>query len=174
MHNIQHLRTYFVYKIIYNTPLIAVGHNRYSIVITNRKVYILLVLVDYMEKEVKTLRKLEDLEGAINKREPANILYDLGHNQERTELLVTYIDEETRVSERITTSPLVKLSVVEGKVLMDITDSDTSADKYKYANLTPENATYEAPEHPAYESGSLAISLGRGRMLGISQFYREE
>jgi len=124
-----------------------------------------------MTKRVNTP---EELGVVIREGKPIEVLYDLGEGEKRTELLVTYIDGESRISDRIASSPLIKLCEKDGGISMDITDSDKKADRYSYKNLTPRGAVFEAPDHPQYDLGSLAIDLGEGGELGISQFYREK
>ena len=127
-----------------------------------------------MKKETERVTELEDLGERINSGTPAEILYDLGEGEKRTELLVSYIDKETNVSQRITSPPRISLRVANGRTLMDITDSDSNTDGYRYENLTPQGATYEEQEHPPYELGNLAIDLGEGKRLGISPYFRSE
>ncbi len=122
----------------------------------------------------KRINKLEELGEMIRKRNPTEVLYDLGKGEEKTELLVTYIDENTKVTNRIASSPQIKLYSENNKTLMDISDSDNNADRYFYKNLTPCNATFESPTHPPYELGDLAVDLGEGKLLGISQYLRAE
>ena len=125
-----------------------------------------------MKKELQRVKRLEDLGKILNMKRPAEVVYDLDQRQERIELLVTYIDKESRVSERITSSPRISLTVVGGRTLMDITDSDICAERYKYEKLTSKKATYEPPANPPYELGSLEIDLGENKTLGISPYYR--
>ncbi|MAG07625.1 hypothetical protein CMI46_02315 [Candidatus Pacearchaeota archaeon] len=101
-------------------------------------------------------------------------MYNLGEGEERTELLVTYIDGDSKISDRIASSPRIKLYKENEEVCMDITDSDRVSDRYEYTKLKPLNAVFEQPEHPDYELGDLTINLPEGKLLGISQFYREE
>ncbi len=116
----------------------------------------------------------EELGAVIRERKPTEVLYDLGEGGKRTELIVTYMDGKSKISDRIASSPLIKLCEQEGNISMDITDSDTNADRYSYKNLRPKDATFGKPEHPDYDLGDLDIDLGEGRQLGISQFYRQE
>ncbi len=122
----------------------------------------------------KRVKNPEELGAIINERKPTEVIYDLGEGKKRTELILTYMDGRSKISDRIASSPLIKLCAQNGAVSMDITDSDTNADRYSYKNLTPKGAVFETPDHPSYDLGNLAIDLGEGRQLGISQFYREK
>lgn len=98
----------------------------------------------------------------------------MGKGKERTELLVTYIDNESKVTTRIASSPLIRIYEAEGKVLMDINDSNEGEDRYAYTNLKPQGAVFTNPDYPGQELGDLEIALGENRKLGITQFYRRE
>ena len=78
----------------------------------------------------KRVNRLEELGEIIREGKPAEVLYDLGKGKERTEALVTYIDGDSRISDRITSSPLIRLYEDNGGISMDITDSDGNADGY--------------------------------------------
>ena len=123
---------------------------------------------------IKRVNRLEELGAIIRKREPTEVLYDLGEGEERTELLMTYIDGDSRATNRIASSPLIKLYRSKGGISMDITDSDRNADGYSYKNLRPQGAVFEQPDNPPYELGDFEINLGEDRRLGISQYAREE
>ena len=122
----------------------------------------------------KRVNNPQDLGNLIREGKPTEILYDLGNGEERTELLVTswYEGEDSRISHRIKSSPLVKLSKENGETLMDITDSDLDADSYSYEGLRPRKVVYGQPNH-SQELGDLEIYLEGGKRLGISQFYRQ-
>lgn len=121
------------------------------------------------------INRLDKLGEIITRGEPAEVLYDLGQGEERTELLVTYSDGKSRITDRIASSPLIQLSIDKDGILMDITDSDENADAYSYKNLRPDGAIFKQPTHPPYELGDLVISLDEGkRKLAISQFLRSE
>ena len=122
---------------------------------------------------IKRVNNPEELGDIINEGKPTEVLYDLGEGKKRTELIVTYMDGESRISGRIVSSPLVKLCEKNGYTSMDIVDSDKNADGYSYRDLTPKGAIFEKPDHPLYELGDLTIDLGGERKLGISQFYRK-
>jgi len=124
---------------------------------------------------VKEVNRLEELGKIIRDGKPAEVLYDLGKGRERTELLVTYIDGDSRVTDRIASSPQVRIYEEDGRPLMDISDSDKDADSYSYKNLRPRGAVFEPPTHPPYELGDLVIDLGENnRKLAISQYSREK
>ncbi len=123
---------------------------------------------------IKRVNRLDELGEIIGFGEPTEVLYDLGEGKERTELLVTYIDGNSRTINRIASSPQVRLYKDKSGTLMDITDSDENADRYAYKNLRPLGTDFEQPTHPPYELGDLTVDLGEGRQLGISQYAREE
>ncbi|HEA46164.1 MAG TPA: hypothetical protein ENH99_00055 [Candidatus Pacearchaeota archaeon] len=123
---------------------------------------------------IKRVNNLEELGEMIELGMPAEVLYDLGKGKERTELLVTSIDRESRMTNRIASSPLIRLHRDESGTLMDITDSDEDKDRYSYKNLRPLKADFEQPTHSPYELGDLTITLEGGRQLGISQYARAE
>ena len=126
-----------------------------------------------MTKRVNNLEKLGEI---IERREPAEVLYELGEGRERTELLVTYIDGDSRITNRIASPPLTQLRRDNDEVSMDFTDSDKAADRYFYRGLRPRGTVFEMPSRPSdelgYELGDLAINLKGGRTLGISQYLR--
>ena len=127
---------------------------------------------------IKRVNRLEELGEIIELGEPIEVLYDLGEGRERTELLVTYIDGNSRTTNRIVSSPQIRLYKNKSGTLMDITDSDEATDRYSYRGLRPLGAEFEMPSRPpdelGYELGDLEINLGEGRQLGISQYAREE
>ena len=123
---------------------------------------------------IKRVNRLEDLGEVIERGEPAEVLYDLGKGKERTEALVTYIDGNSRMHDRITSSPLIKLCKANGGISMDITDSNQNADGYSYTGLRPQGVVFGKPTYPPYELGDLAIDLGEGKQLAISQYLREK
>ncbi|MCH7534935.1 MAG: hypothetical protein IH948_04195 [Bacteroidetes bacterium] len=86
---------------------------------------------------------------------------------------MTYIDGN-RITDRIASSPLIKLYRSNGEISMDITDSDRNADGYLYRDLRPLGAVFKQPDNPPYELGDLEINLGEDRRLGISQYAREK
>jgi len=115
---------------------------------------------------------------------PTEELYDLGKGEKRSELLVTRIDGDTNVTDRIASSPLVKVTRDDKGVLVDITDSGEDIDVrpseaeeyvrgYAYRGLRPCKAVLEPTEHPQYELGDLLIDLEGGKKLAISQYLRE-
>ncbi len=118
--------------------------------------------------------QLQNLGELINEGKSTDLLYDLGKGKEKTELLITLIDGESKAIARIESSPRVSLtSIVEGETSMDITDSN-KGDKYCYKNLKPTGAVFEPSKHPPYELGDLAINLDGGKVLGISHYVRPE
>ena len=124
---------------------------------------------------IKRVNRLEELGEIIREREPTEVLYELGkEGKERTELLLTCIDGSSRITERIASSPLIKLYGDNGEILMDITDSDRNADVYSYRGLRPLGAVFEPPIHAPYELGDLIVDLEGSRKLAISQYAREE
>lgn len=127
---------------------------------------------------IKRVNRLEELGGIIRERKPTEVLYDLGEGEERTELLITYIDGNSRITDRIASSPQIRLYRDKGGILIDITDSDKAADRYSYNGLRPLGAEFEMPSRPSdelgYELGDLTVDLEGGRQLGISQYAREE
>ena len=123
---------------------------------------------------IKRVNRLEELGKVIERGVPTEVLYDLGEGEERTELLVTYIDWKSRITDRIASSPLINIYRNNGEILMDITDSDRNADGYLYRGLRPRGAVFEPPTHPLYELGDLEIDLGEGKKLGISQYVRDK
>ncbi len=123
---------------------------------------------------IKRVNKLEEVGEIIGEGKPVEILYDLGKEGGRTELLVTYVDGGSRVSDRITSSPLIKLCENKGGISMDITDSNQNADGYSYTGLRPQGVVFRQPENPPYELGDLAIDIGEGRQLAIAPYYRME
>lgn len=130
-----------------------------------------MIIEYFMIKRVNSLEKLGKI---INSGKSDKMIYDLGKGEERTEILVTYIDGNTRVSDRIDSSPLVQLSQTEEGISMDISDSNENSDGYSYKNLKPSNAIYEQPTHSPYELGDLVINLERNKQLAISQYQRAE
>ena len=122
----------------------------------------------------KRVNKLEILCEIIREGKPAEVLYDLGKGKERTEALVTYNDGNIETYNRITSSPLIKLSEDNGGISMDITDSDKNADVYSYKGLRPHGAVFEKPVHTPYELGNLVIDLEDSRKLAISPYARAE
>ncbi len=128
-----------------------------------------------MTNTIKTLNRLDELGEVITRGEPAEVLYGLGQGEERTECIFTYRAGGVEVVSRIDSSPLVKLYRAKDGILMDITDSNGSSDKYSYKGLRPNGAIFEQPTHPAYELGDLVINLrGDDSELAISQFFRSE
>lgn len=123
---------------------------------------------------IKRVNRLEELGEIIGLGEPTEVLYDLGKGEGRTELLVTYIDGDSRTTNRIASSPQIRLYEDRKGTLMDITDSDKNSDGYAYRNLRPREAVFEQPNHPPHELGDLTVNLEGGRILGISQYAREE
>ena len=124
---------------------------------------------------VKRVNRLEDLGELIRARKPAEVLYDLGEGEKRTEILLTYIDGDSIASTRIATPPVIKLYDDNGRLLMDINDSDKDADRYSYSGLTPQGAVFEQPKHPPHELGNLVVDLGGdNRKLAFSQYERRE
>jgi len=133
---------------------------------------------DIANPNVSKVSRLEELGNIVRKGEPTEVFYDLGEGRERTELLVTYIDGDSRTTNRIVSSPQIRLYEDNGAVSMDIADSDRNADGYSYMRLRPLGAEFEIPSRPSnelgYELGDLTINLENGRQLGISQYVREE
>lgn len=123
---------------------------------------------------IKRVSRLEELGEIIREREPTEVLYDLGKGEERTELLVTHINEKSSITNRIASSPLIKLYGDNGEILMDITDSNRNTDGYSYRGLRPRGAVFEPPAHPPDELGDLVIDLDKGEKLAISQYARVE
>jgi hypothetical protein len=116
----------------------------------------------------KRIDNPEDLAGVINERKPADVLYDLGKGEKRTELIVTHVDGDSRVSHRVNSDPLIRLYGDNGALSMDITDSNENNDGYSYRNLKPQGATFNNPDYPQYEVGGLEVDLGEGKLLGIT------
>ena len=121
----------------------------------------------------KRADKLEKLERIINEGNPTETLFELGEGEKRTGLLVTYIDGESIISDRITSSPLIKLYNTNGRISMDIDDSD-KGDRYSYKNLKPQGAVFGHSRYFTHEFGDLAINLGNNKTLGISHYARPE
>ena len=123
---------------------------------------------------IKRVNKLEEIAKIIGKREPTEIVYDLGQGKERIELLVTSIDEgsKTNISHRITSSPLIRLYQSGKEILMDITDSNKKSDAYSYNGLAPKGVILGEPKNPGYELPDLEIDLGNNKKLGISPYFR--
>ena len=122
----------------------------------------------------KRVNRLEELGEIIREGKPAKVLYDLGKGKERTEALVTYIDGDSKIVNRIASSPLIRLYEDNGGISMDITDSDKNADVYSYKGLRPHGAVFEKPVHTPYELGNLVIDLEDSRKLAISPYARAE
>ena len=135
-------------------------------------------IADYKPENVSKVNRLEELGEIIERGQPVEVLYNLGEERERTELLVTYTDRENSITNRITSSQQIRLYEDKGVTLMDITDSDEVADRYSYNGLRPLGAEFEIPSRPSdelgYELGDLTVDLEGGRQLGISQYAREE
>jgi hypothetical protein len=124
---------------------------------------------------IERVNALEELGAIIKREEPRTVLYDLGEGEERTELLVTSIDGDSRATNRIASSPQVTLYRSNSRTLMDITDSDKDADRYSYRNLKPQGTVFEPStltEEPNDELGDLVIELEGNRQLAISQYRR--
>ncbi len=122
---------------------------------------------------VKRVNRLDDLGKLITEGTPLEVIYDLGQGKDRTELLVTHLREDTYLTNRISSSPRIRLYQGKNGTLMDFEDSNMDADSYSYKALTPQKAIYSAPEHFPHDRGDLEIPLGNGRTLGISQYERE-
>lgn len=119
------------------------------------------------------INRLDKLGEVIREGAPAEVLYDLGRGEERSELLVVFIDGENIVATRIDSSPQIRLSRDDRGLLMDISDSG-EGDRYSYTNLRSTGATFEPPNHPKYELGDLLINLEGERKLALSQYLRAE
>ena len=135
-------------------------------------------IADYKPENVSKVNRLEELGEIIERGQPAEVLYDLGEGEERTELLVTYIDGNNRTT-RIASSPKIRLYEDKSGTLMDITDSDEGANRYSYRSLRPLGAEFEMPSRPSDESGyeelgDLTVNLKSGGILGISHYARGE
>jgi hypothetical protein len=122
-----------------------------------------------MSETINNLRAFGEM---INTGEPREVMYDLGEGPEKTELIITYIDGDKKVSERITSPPLVRLYSTADKTSMDITDLDSNPINDSYINLRPQKATFEDPDHPPHELGDLTVELEGDNVLGITQFQR--
>ena len=123
-------------------------------------------IADYKPENVSKVNGLEELGEIIRRGQPAEVLYDLGEGEERTELLVTYIDGDSRTTNRIASSPQIRLYKDGGGTLMDITDPDENGDGYAYRNLRPRGAVFEQPNHPPHELGEpteVLYDLGEGK-----------
>ena len=121
-----------------------------------------------MTKRVKNLEKLAEI---INNGAPVEVLFDLGEGTNRSVSYITYIDGKTTISDRIESSPKIRMYNEEGITFMDITDP---TDKYQYEGLTPQGAVFEESSNPPYDLGDLTVDLGEGKTLGITHFYRPE
>ena len=119
------------------------------------------VLGNKLARTYERVNTLENLSEIIERGEPAEVLFDLGEGRERTELLVTQSDGSSRATNRISSSPRIKLyRGADGELLMDFADSDERADRYSYIGLTPRGAVYESPtcpDNPHDELGDLSI-----------------
>ena len=120
-----------------------------------------------------TVNTLEDLGEIIERGEPAEVLYDLGKGEERTEVLMTHFGRNGKTVTRTASSPLITLSKDNGGISMDIIDSDRDANGYSYRNLRPQGAVFEQPTYKPDELGDLVINLeDLGERLVISQYSR--
>ena len=131
--------------------------------------------VDEGNKDLKTVYNPRELGDVINARKPSEVLYDLGEGERRTELLVTHLDGDNIISsDRIAISPRIRLYEEAGEISMDFIPSGRDVEGRPYKDLRLQGANFEQPNHPKYELGDLAIDLGKGRQLVITQFYRAE
>ena len=124
-----------------------------------------------MEEMVERVNNLEKLGEIIRGSEATKVLYDLGEGKGRTELLVTHMAGDSRMSHRVSSSPLVRLY---GDGLMDIVDSDKGNDAYSYLKLKPVGVEFTVGENQPYELGDLVVDLEGGSRLAIAQFVRAE
>jgi len=126
----------------------------------------------------KRINDLETLGNAIREGESFETSYDLGEGRERTDLLVTLVKGETEQPEtyRIETTPQIRLYEEEGKLILDITDSDEGKTPY-FEGLRP-NGKVELegpnPDYQGYDLGTLIVDIGDDRQLAICQTQRPE
>ncbi len=143
-----------------------------------------------MTKRVNTIGKLGAyIASAIMAVGPAEATYDLGSGSERTEALITHIDEDdNRYSARVDLSPLIKINgnnmeVTDsnGADLRNIDDSTGNsvriADSYgtvqsPFRDLIVNSTAIENPGH-AYELETLVSNL-EGGTLAIAPYSRPE
>lgn len=70
----------------------------------------------------QTITNLEDLGELVKKKEPAEAVLDLRRGEERSGFLITYINGESRKSDRVTSDLMFRLYKKNGEIFMDITD----------------------------------------------------
>jgi hypothetical protein len=147
---------------------------------------------------IKRVNRLDELGVEIVRGEPTEVLYDLGQGDDRTELLLTYMDGKDSYSARVNASPVITLRKDGGGTLIDITDikgealrdtddshgtsirvldshGDTVQNPYRNLRLSHERAAVlDQPENPPYELEDLLVRLEDNRTLAISQYARPE
>jgi len=127
-------------------------------------------MVNSETSRVKTLEQLGDV---LGRGEPGEVIYDLGEGRERTELLLTYIDGNRKITDRIESSLLITLSEDDhGIISMEIIDSDKKADGYLYRGLIPQGVDFEPPTYPPYDLGYLVVDLEDDRKLTFCPYFR--
>ncbi len=94
---------------------------------------------------INKVNNLEKLTQIIKEGKPVEVLFDLGKGEKRTELLVTYLEDSIKISDRIASPPLIKLCLADSGVSIDIEDSDKHLDRYSYRNLRPQRTVFEQP-----------------------------
>ena len=121
-----------------------------------------------MTERVDDLQKLGEV---VRAGKPVEVDYALGDGEEKTELIVTYLDGCRRISSRVASSPRIRLHKYRGRTLMDLKTEECS-----YEGLRPNGVEFEPPIYSQGDLGTLVVDLNRRgtRRLTLAQCARAE